>query len=63
MKFEDAVVKAVKMYREGHLPENLIKALGKDITYTPEWFDQFEKDALKKRSKTEKMDMETEDGE
>lgn len=41
MKFEDAVEKSIKAFLKGNLPEELIKAQGASVLYTPEYMEEF----------------------
>ena len=40
MKFDDAIKKSIKAFLNGKMPNELIKAQGKEIIYTPEYLDE-----------------------
>lgn len=44
MKFEDAIFKAIKAYRDGKDPQEYIKARGEPLKYDRKFLDDFEKD-------------------
>tara|TARA_B100000963_G_C22622953_1_gene670874 strand:- start:693 stop:872 length:180 start_codon:yes stop_codon:yes gene_type:complete len=44
MKFQEAVVKSIKSYMDGKLPEELEKVTGEPMLYTLEYFDDLEKE-------------------
>jgi hypothetical protein len=45
MKFEEAVVKAIRAYYRGEVPEKTYEVFP-DMKYTPEYFAEFEKSLL-----------------
>ena len=44
MKFQDAVVKSIKSYMDGKVPEELEKVTGEPMLYTLEYVDELEKE-------------------
>ena len=44
MKFQQAVVKSIKSYMDGKIPEELEKVTGEPMLYTLEYFDELEKE-------------------
>tara|TARA_B100000035_G_scaffold87688_1_gene73669 strand:- start:232 stop:411 length:180 start_codon:yes stop_codon:yes gene_type:complete len=44
MKFQEAVVKSIKSYMDGKIPEELEKVTGEPMLYTLEYFDELEKE-------------------
>lgn len=54
MTFEEAIRKAIKAYREGKDPEELIKAKGKKLSYDRDYFNGLEKEIVGKDSKKSK---------
>ena len=44
MKFDEAVAKAIKTYYGGKLPEKVLELQGGTTKYTPEYFDEVEKE-------------------
>ena len=45
MTFEKAIKQSIKKYFEGVMPNAYIEANGGSFTYTPEYFDDLEKEA------------------
>jgi hypothetical protein len=64
MTFEEAIRKAIKAYRDGKDPDELLKTKGKPLTYDREYFNGLEEEivgkASKKSSKKSKKDEEME---
>lgn len=46
MKFEDAVEKSIRAFLKGKLPEELIKAQGEPVLYTPEYMEEFSEELV-----------------
>lgn len=46
MKFEDAIRKAIKSYRDGKDPEEYIKARGKPMEYDRTYLDELEEEVM-----------------
>ena len=44
MKFEDAVKRSIKAFRSGEMPQNLVESMDEKLRYTPEFFDEVEKE-------------------
>lgn len=59
MKFEDAVEKSIKAFLKGNLPEELIKAQGEPVLYTPDYMEEFSKELVE--ADLEETDDEVED--
>lgn len=53
MKFEEAIIKSIKAYREGKDPDELFKVVGK-VKYTREYFDELEKSLVGEKKDKEK---------
>lgn len=59
MTFEDAIRESIRKYYEDGTFENYNKASGKEVKYTPEYFDSVEEEMLsnvKSKKKTGDMD-------
>jgi hypothetical protein len=54
MTFEEAIVKSVKAYLEGDMPKELMEA-SKETKYTPEYFDELEKEITENPEKIEEV--------
>ncbi len=52
MTFEEAVIKSIKAYLEGEMPQELME-VNKDSKYTPEYFDALEKEIMEGPSEEE----------
>tara|TARA_R110001592_G_scaffold164521_1_gene398675 strand:+ start:2273 stop:2476 length:204 start_codon:yes stop_codon:yes gene_type:complete len=63
MKFEEAIIIAVRKYYAGKDPEALIEASEGDFKYTREYFDELEEELIPsdKKTKSEKDDEEAEE--
>lgn len=46
MKFEDAVEKSIRAFLKGKLPEELMKAQGEPVLYTPEYMEEFSEELV-----------------
>lgn len=57
--FKDAVVKSIRSFYSGSLPEKAIEASEKEFIYTLEYFDQM--DEGKEKAKAEKKVKEAKD--
>lgn len=44
MTFEDAIIKSIKNFMSGKVPEKLNAVTEEGLKYTPEYFDEFELD-------------------
>jgi hypothetical protein len=44
MKIEDAIKRSIKAFRAGEMPRNLGESMDEEIRYTPEFFDEIEKE-------------------
>jgi hypothetical protein len=44
MKFGNAVKRSITSFLNGKMPDNMINETGEEIVFTPEYFDQMEKD-------------------
>jgi hypothetical protein len=44
MKFGNAVKRSITSFLSGKMPDNMINETGEEIVFTPEYFDQMEKD-------------------
>lgn len=45
MTFEEAIIKSIKAYLDGEMPQELLE-VSEDTKYTPEYFDELEKDIM-----------------
>lgn len=60
MTFEQAIIKSVRAYFNGKMPDNLMKAAdSKESKYTPDFLDELEKSLIgKEAAKESKEDKE-----
>lgn len=60
MTFEQAIIKSVRAYFNGKMPDNLMKAAdSKESKYTPDFLDELEKSLIgKEAAKESKKDKE-----
>jgi hypothetical protein len=54
MTFEEAIRKAIKAYREGKDPEELMKVKGGESKFTRDYFNDLEEEIVGKDSKKSK---------
>jgi hypothetical protein len=61
MTFEEAIRKAIKAYRDGKDPDELLKAKGTSLSYDREYFDGLEEEIVGKASKKSKKNKKDEE--
>jgi hypothetical protein len=44
MTFEDAIIKSIKNFMSGKIPEKLNEITEEGLKYTPDYFDEFEQE-------------------
>ena len=57
--FEGVIRQSIKTFKEGKVPEQTLKSLseeGKEIKYTPEYFDELEQQVMKEVEKQNKKE-------
>lgn len=55
--FESVIRKSIKTFKKGKIPEQTFAAMsseGKEVKYTPEYFDDLEKQVLEEKEKSDK---------
>jgi Ran GTPase-activating protein (RanGAP) involved in mRNA processing and transport len=55
--FESVIRKSIKTFKKGKIPEQTFEAMssdGKEVKYTPEYFDDLEKQVLEQKEKADK---------
>ena len=55
--FESVIRKSIKTFKKGQIPEQTFEAMssdGKEVKYTPEYFDDLEKQVLEQKEKSDK---------
>ena len=55
--FESVIRKSIKTFKKGKIPEQTFAAMsseGKEVKYTPEYFDDLEKQVLEEKEKSNK---------
>ena len=55
--FESVIRKSIKTFKKGQIPEQTFEAMssdGKEVKYTPEYFDDLEKQVLEEKEKADK---------
>ena len=57
--FEDVIRQSIKSFRKGKMPEQtkrLLEEEGKELKYTPEYFDELEEELLDQKEKADKKE-------
>ena len=55
--FEGVIRKSIKSFKEGQIPEETFKRMsddGKEVKYTPDYFDTLEEQVLEEKEKLDK---------
>lgn len=55
MTFEDAIIKSIKNFMSGKIPEKLNEVTEEGLKYTPEYFDEFEQEINSKKTSDEEV--------
>jgi hypothetical protein len=53
MKFEDAIKKSIRSFMDGNMPKGMMEQMESEPMYTPEYYDELEKDMDTKEAKDE----------
>jgi len=62
MQYREVVKKSIVSFMDGKMPEKTAEAKGGTLQYTPEYFDDLEKQLLGEKAGTDKEDKEETDG-
>lgn len=55
MTFEDAIIKSIKNFMSGKIPEKLNEITEEGLKYTPDYFDEFEQEIKSNKNVDEEV--------